>query len=206
MLSPRIVTIPPTSSSNTSLKNNSPMKSGFGTPIMQSPSRMKNKTFSPERIRRSASMLSPRMMHREVTMMHNLQRSPMSSPGRSRRGSMASLHDDHMKFEEGTQTSIDIPNYNPKLDEMTQTPNGYTRIDEMTQTSNIGNLKTTEKVVAKAIDRGVEKVIESGDTSPSSSKDSPIVVNHNQLEYKTWEELGIVDYYVLKDLKSGVSN
>lgn len=206
MLSPRIVTIPPTSSSNASSKHNSPMKSGSGTPIMQSPSRMKNKSFSPERIRRSASMLSPRMMHREVTMMHNLQRSPMSSPGRSRRGSMASLHDDHMKFEEGTQTSIDIPNYNPKLDEMTQTPNGYTRIDEMTQTSIIGNMKTSApKVIAKAIDRGIEKVIDS-DTSPNSSKDSPLVVNHNQLEYKTWEELGIVDYYVLKDLKSGVSN
>ncbi|CAO1350164.1 unnamed protein product [Diamesa hyperborea] len=144
MLSPRIVTIPPTSSSNASSKHNSPMKSGSGTPIMQSPSRMKNKTFSPERIRRSASMLSPRMMHREVTMMHNLQRSPMSSPGRSRQ----------------------------------------------------------PKVVAKAIDRAVEKVIDSDDTSPSSSKDSPIV-NHSQHEYKTWEELGIVDYYVLKDLKSG---
>ncbi|CAO1334808.1 unnamed protein product, partial [Diamesa serratosioi] len=148
MLSPRIITIPPTSSSNASSKNNSPMKSNSGTPIMQSPSRIRNRSFSPERIRRSASMLSPRMMHREVTMMHNLQRSPMSSPGRSRRGSMASLHDDHVKFEE-------------------------------------------------------EKVIDSGDTSPSSSKDSPTITNHNQLEYKTWEQLGIVDYFVLKDLKSG---
>lgn len=187
MLSPRIVTIPPTSSSNSSSKYNSPIKSAPTTPII-SPSKAYNRSSSPERtpIRRSVSSLSPRMMHREVTMMHNLQRSPMSSPARNRRASIASL-DGSVRAEEATQTSVD----NPKLDEMTQTPNGYTRIDEMTQTSIIGEAKFGEKVINN-----------SADSTPMSSNDSPVI---RHMELKSWEELGIVDYFVLKDLKSGVS-
>lgn len=184
MISPRIVTIAPTSSSSYSSKNNSPIKSAPTTPNMSSPSR-RMKSMSPERtpIRRSASSLSPRMIHRGVTMLHNLQRSPMQSPGRSRRGSVCSIGDvERMNAEEGTQTFIDL-----KYDEMTQTPSGHPRLDEMTQTS-----------------MNIELKCNSADTTPTSSKESPAIVQI-QPELKSWEELGIVDYFVLKDLKSGVS-
>lgn len=137
MLSPRIITIPPTSSSSHSSKNTSPNKSAPTTPMK------KTKSMSPERtpIRRSVSSLSPRMLHHhEVTMLHNLQRSPIASPGKTRRVSMSS---------------------------------------------------TDGQEIIKAEDQ-------SPAGSPSSnSKESP--------EIQSWEELGIVDYFVLKDLKSRVS-
>jgi hypothetical protein len=126
-------------------------------------------------------------------MLHNLQRSPISSPARARKASVGSIDDERMRMEEATQTSVDQPGYNPRSDEMTQTPNGYTRIDEMTQTSMIGELKFNEKTS------------NSVETTPTSSKDSPQVQQQQEM-FKSWEELGIVDYYVLKDLKSGVSS
>lgn len=91
-------------------------------------------------------------------------------------------------MEEGTQTSF----YNPRLDEMTQTPNMSARSDEMTQTSIIGDIKITQTYVGD-------------DSTPSSAKESPNVVGYHQPEFKSWEELGIVDYAVLRNLKSGVS-
>lgn len=187
MVSPRIVMIPPTSSSSFSSRNNSPYKSAPSTPCLHSPSK-RLRSSSPDRsIRRSVSSLSPRMIHREVTMMHNLQRSPGASPSRSRRTSCCSMDD---RQEYATQTFHD-----PKLDEMTQTPNGYARIDEMTQTSIIGELKFNDKSGGCG----------SEDTTPSSSKESPIVIQIEKPMFKSWEELGIVDYFVLKNLKSGVS-
>ena len=126
-------------------------------------------------------------------MMHNLQRSPISSPARARKASISSMDfEERARNEEATQTSVDQSGYNPRSDEMTQTPNGYTRIDEMTQTSMFGELKCSEKAS------------NSVETTPTSSKESPIVQQQQQ-SIKSWEELGIVDYYVLKDLKSGVS-
>ena len=192
MISPRIVMIPPTSSSSYSSKNTSPNKSAPSTPNLQSPSK-RSRPQSPDRtpIRRSVSSLSPRMMHREVTMMHNLQRSPISSPARARKASISSMDfEERARNEEATQTSVDQATYNPRSDEMTQTPNGCNRIDEMTQTSMFGELKCSEKAS------------NSVETTPTSSKESPVV---QQQSIKSWEELGIVDFYVLKDLKSGVS-
>lgn len=188
MVSPRIITIPPTSSSSHSSRNNSPIKSAPTTPNFNSPSK-RMKSMSPERLpmRRSVSSLSPRMIHREVTMMHNLQRSPMSSPGRIRRASICSM-DDNVRTEEATQTSNDQPCCGAKFDETT-----HQRTNEMTQTSF-------------SIDRGTEKTVGvscSVESTPTSSKDSPAV--QFQPEFKSWEELGIVDYFALKDLKSGVS-
>lgn len=87
--------------------------------------------------------------------------------------------------------------YNPRNDEMTQTPNGYPRIDEMTQTSMIIESKCSEQ-------RAVSGGCNSHESTPSSTKESPVVLQA-QPEYKSWEELGIVDYFTLKDLKSGVS-
>lgn len=187
MLSPRIITIPPTSSSSHSSRNNSPIKSAPTTPNFNSPSK-RMKSMSPERLpmRRSVSSLSPRMIHREVTMMHNLQRSPMSSPGRIRRASICSM-DEHV----ATQTSVDQSCYGAKFDE---TAHGCQRMNEITQTSF-------------SVDKGNEKAGGghcSADTTPTSSKDSPAV--QFQPEFKSWEELGIVDYFALKDLKSGVSD
>jgi hypothetical protein len=91
-------------------------------------------------------------------------------------------------MEEATQTSI----YHHKLDEMTQTPNMSARSDEMTQTSIIGDLKIMTETYT--VD----------DSTPSSAKESPNMAIY-QPEYKSWEELGIVDYNVIRDLKSGVS-
>lgn len=189
MISPRIITIPPTSSSSQhSSKNNSPIKSAPTTPNYHSQSR--TRSSSPEirtPIRRSVSSLSPREAHRGVTMLYNLtSRSPVQSPSKNRRNSFSSV--DHARTEEGTQTSI----YNPKLDEMTQTPNMSARSDEMTQTSIIGNIKMSDTYIVD-------------DSTPSSAKESPNIAVYQQPEYKSWEELGIVDYVVLKDLKSGVS-
>lgn len=193
MVSPKIITIPPTSSSSQhSSKNNSPVKSAPSTPNYHSPSpyRSRTRSSSPEirtPIRRSVSSLSPReFVHREVTMMYNLTRSPGTSPAKNRRNSFSA--DDHSRYEEATQTSI----YNPKLDEMTQTPNYSARNDEMTQTSIIGDIKDGGGCVGE-------------DLTPSSVKDSPNLVIFKQPEFKSWEELGIVDYSVIKDLKSGVS-
>lgn len=186
MISPKIITIPPTSSSSHSSRNNSPIKSAPTTPNSYSPSKTRVDSVTGTPIRRSVSSLSPRTIHREVTMLHNLMRSPGTSPARNRRNSITV----EVKTEGATQTSIDYP----RLDEMTQTPNGSVRADEMTQTSIIGDLKCTETC--------------SAEESPCSIKDSPITLNVYQQpmpEYKTWEELGIVDYHVLKDLKSGVS-
>lgn len=201
MLSPRIVTIPPTSSSSHSSKNNSPVKSAPTTPNCHSPSRRKSISMSPERapIRRSVSSLSPRMVHRGVTMLHNLQRSPVQSPARTRRNSTNSIDDHGCTMEDATQTSMEQHHYHPRLDEMTQTPNGYPRIDEMTQTSIIGDLKCTERS-----SNACNNTCNSAETTPSSCKESPMAAPI-QPEYKSWEELGIVDYFVLKDLKSGVS-
>lgn len=235
MFSPRIVMIPPTSSSShSSSKNNSPIKSAPTTPCLHSPSRRKSISMSPERtvMRRSVSSLSPRMIHRGVTMLHNLQRSPMQSPGRSRRNSTTSIDDhDRITMEDATQTSMDQCHYHPRLDEMTQTTNGYPRIDEMTQTSIIGEIKCNERGSARSErnnacgernsscnerssacnersapcnDRS-NNACNSADSTPMSSKESPVIMQV-QPEYKSWEELGIVDYFVLKDLKSGVSN
>ncbi|KAG5674444.1 hypothetical protein PVAND_004415 [Polypedilum vanderplanki] len=192
MVSPKIFTIPATSSSSYSSKNNSPIKSAPVTPNYHSPSKTRQNSVTPEKIRRSVSSLSPRSVHHGVTMLHNLTRSPGSSPLRHRRSSM-SAEDIRVKIsnEENAQTV----NFNPKLDEMTQTPNSV-RADEMTQTSIIGDLKCTEMFE---------------ESTPSSMKDSPgisvtyHVQQQQQPEFKSWEELGIVDYYTLKDLKSGVS-
>lgn len=190
MISPKIITIPPTSSSSQqSSKNNSPMKSAPTTPNYYSPShRSRTRSTSPEirtPIRRSVSSLSPReFVHREVTMLYNLTKSPATSPSKNHRMSFSA--DDHMRFEEATQTSLLNPN-----DEMTQTPSFSLRNDEMTQTSIIGNLKASDAYV--------------GDSTPSSTKESPDFVIIKQPDFKSWEELGIVDYTVIKDLKSGVS-
>lgn len=190
--SPMIITIPPTSSSSQhSSKNNSPMKSAPPTPNYFSPShRSRTRSSSPELrtpIRRSVSSLSPReFVHREVTMLYNLTtKSPASSPSKNHRNSFSA--DDNIRFEEATQTSI----FNPKLDEMTQTPNYSLRNDEMTQTSIIGDLKASDAYVA--------------DSTPSSIKESPNFVIFKQPDFKSWDELGIVDYTVIKELKSGVS-
>lgn len=190
-ISPRIVTIPPTSSSSQhSSKNNSPIKSAPTTPNYHSQSR--TRSSSPEirtPIRRSVSSLSPREVHRGVTMLYNLtSRSPGQSPTKNRRNSFSA--DDHYRMEEATQTSI----FNPKLDEMTQTPNMSAKSDEMTQTSIIGDMKIMTETYT--VD----------DSTPSSTKESPNIAVYQQPEYKSWEELGIVDYSVIRDLKSGVSN
>jgi hypothetical protein len=187
MISPKIITIPPTSSSSHSSMNNSPIKSAPTTPNCFSPSKHRiesSNNVTP--MRRSVSSLSPRMIHREVTMLHNLTRSPSASPSRNRKNSFSV----EFRTEEATQTSLD----HSKFDEMTQTPNGSCRTDEMTQTVIVGDLKCTDSC--------------SVEESPCSVKESPITLNIYQQpmpEYKSWEELGIVDYYVLKDLKSGVS-
>lgn len=187
LISPKIITIPPTSSSSHSSINNSPVKSAPTTPNYHSPSKSRtDMSYNGTPMRRSLSSLSPRTIHREVTMLHNLTRSPGTSPARNRRNSITF----DIKTEGATQTSLD----NPTQDEMTQTPNGCPHSDEMTQTNIIENLKCNET--------------SSVEESPCSVKDSPISINVYQQpvpEYKSWEELGIVDYYVLKDLKSGVS-
>jgi len=187
MISPKIITIPPTSSSSHSSMNNSPIKSAPATPNLFSPSRHRiDSANNGTPMRRSVSSLSPRMIHREVTMLHNLTRSPGASPSRNRKNSISF----EFKTEEGTQTSLD----HSRFDEMTQTPNGSVRTDEMTQTTIVGDIKCTDSC--------------SVEESPCSIKESPITLNIYQQpmpEYKSWEELGIVDYYVLKDLKSGVS-
>lgn len=180
MLSPRIVTIQPTSSSSHSSKNNSPIKSAPTTPNLHSPLK-RMKSVSPERtpIRRSVSSLSPRMIHREVTMMHNLQRSPMVSPSRTRRNSACSADDqDRMRLE---GNSDHVP-YDPRFDDP--------RMNEMTQTSMNVDLKSCEKTAG-------------GCCSVETTPGTPVV--NFQPEFKSWEEIGIVDYFVLKDLKSGVS-
>lgn len=184
MLSPRITTIPPTSSSSHSSKNTSPNKSAPTTPNMNSPSK-RMKSMSPERtlIRRSVSSLSPRMIHHHgVTMLHNLQRSPISSPARTRRASVSSLDGQEItKTEDATQTPEGLTTHDLQMYDITQTqksPHGMiessTRKNNEKSGAEIGSLEST-----------------------TSSKESP--------EIKSWEELGIVDYYVLKDLKSGVS-
>jgi hypothetical protein len=184
MISPKIITIPATSSSSHSSMNNSPIKSAPTTPIIYS-------VNTPERspMKRSVSSLSPRIVHREVTMLHNLMRSPASSPARPRRNSMSG--EERVRLEEATQTSID----HSKFDEMTQTPNGYARTDEMTQTSMVGDVRYSENVC-------------SAENTPICSESPAVTVVYQQQppEYKSWEELGIVDYYALKDLKSGVSH
>jgi hypothetical protein len=193
MFSPKIITIPATSSSSHSSRNNSPVKSAPVTPNYHSPSKSRQNSVTPERIRRSVSSLSPRTIHHGVTMLHNLTRSPGGSPSRNRRSSM-SAEDIRVRIsnEGNTQTIF----FTPKLDEMTQTPNGSYRMDEMTQTSIIGDIKCSEMC---------------GEESTPSSKDSPGMTVTYQVQQqqqpllKSWEELGIVDYYVLKDLKSGVS-
>lgn len=176
MLSPRIITIQPTSSSSHSSKNNSPIKSAPTTPNLHSPLK-RMKSMSPERtpVRRSVSSLSPRMIHREVTMMHNLQRSPMVSPSRSRRNSVCSA-DDQDRMRTGEANADQVP-YDP-------------RFDDAPHNLNV-DLKSCEKTGGGCC---------SAETTPGSP-----AVNF-QPEFKSWEELGIVDYFVLKDLKSGVSS
>jgi hypothetical protein len=186
MISPKIITIPATSSSSHSSKNNSPIKSAPATPLYyHSPS--KSKTATPEKspIKRSVSSLSPRMIHREVTMLHNLTRSPINSPAKNRRGSLTF----EISAEEGTQTSIDYVKY----DEMTQTPNGCMRSDEMTQTSMISDVKYVDSYI-----------VDEPQTS-SSPNESTHTAYQLQPEIKTWEELGIVDYNTINNLRSGVS-
>ena len=186
MLSPQIITIPPTSSSSHSSKNTSPNKSAPTTPTMNSPSK-RMKSMSPERtpIRRSVSSLSPRMFnHHGVTMLHNLQRSPISSPAKARRASVSSSVDgqDITTTEDATQTPTRHSFHDVQTYEDIKTP----QMTERTQSGFNNNSKTIEKSGA------VSSSLES-----TSSKESP--------EFKSWEELGIVDFYVLKDLKSGVS-
>ncbi|CRL02761.1 CLUMA_CG016008, isoform A [Clunio marinus] len=190
MVSPRIVTIPPTSSSSYSSKNNSPIKSAPSTPNIHSPAR-RNRPISPERtiLRRSVSSLSPRAVHREVTMLHNLQRSPMISPSRSRRASVCSLEDGKSsRIEEATQTFNGNVSYNQMSSDMIQSSNNYNEINR--NEINFG---------AKVGGGGVNSL----ETTPTSSKESPNIKNQ---QYKSWEELEIVDYFVIKDLKSGVSS
>lgn len=180
---------PPTSSSNSS-KNNSPIKSTPSTPLLRSPCYLKprSKSMSPDRSRRLSTPTSPRVTHREITMLHNLQRSPISSPLRSRR---SSFEECHKKYEEGTQTNGFI-----KSDEMTQTPNHYSRLDEMTQTSLMGDLVNT-KLVKECSQK--EKYNYADKCYEPVKESFPVVT------YTTWEELGIVDYDIIKHLKSGVS-
>lgn len=169
MLSPRIVTTQPTSSSSYSSKNNSPIKSAPTTPNFYSPTKRLRST-SPDRMpmRRSVSSLSPRMIHhRGVTMLHNLQRSPMTSPGRSRRASICSIDDD--------QAPAEPPPYEIHRADETQS---HLKFDGGLQT-----ITTSHKHF--------------DDETPNSSNESP--------PYKSWEELGIVNSFTLKDLKSGVS-
>lgn len=153
MLSPRIITVP-LISSNHSSHHTSPVKSAPTTPnSCCSSKRTPERTF----IRRSVSSLSPRAAHHSVTMLHNLQRSPLMSP-RSRRGSVGST-DGFGKAEDG---------------------HCCTPGHEHFESKNCGNVEMT----------------------PASCKDSPAVT---QPRFKSWEELGIVDYSYIKDLKSGVS-
>ena len=161
MVSPRIVTFPPTSSSSHSSKNNSPIKSAPTTPNLCSPYK-RTRPPSPDRtpIRRSVSSLSPRMAHRGVTMMHNLQKSPQTSPGRSRRGSNCNIDKaGENPFEQGCFGSN--PQHGSANYEM----------------RNFASVETTPE----------------GPTAPYTP------------QFKSWEELGIVDYSYLKDLRSGVS-
>lgn len=125
--------------------------------------------------------------------MHNLQRSPATSPGRIRRMSISSLsdHGDRPRSVGATQTSYEqVGSRTPRLDETTQT-SYHARIDEITQTSQEAKRGDTPNQ------------LNDDESSPDSAViDSP-VTQYKQI--KSWEELGIVDYYTLKDLRSGVS-
>lgn len=150
MLSPRIITVP-LISSNHSSRHTSPVKSAPTTPnSCCSSKRTPERTF----IRRSVSSLSPRTAHHSVTMLHNLQRSPLMSP-RSRRGSVGST--------DGFGRPEDIHCSTP----------GH----EHFETRTFNNVEMTPN--------------------------SPAV--NLQPRFKSWEELEIVDYSYIKDLKSGVS-
>lgn len=179
MLSPRVITVPPILSTCSS-KYNSPIKSAPTTPNSHShsPSR-RMRSVSPERnfIRRSVSSLSPRMIHREVTMMHNLQRSPIMSPGRSRRASVCSV--DEATQDQQCRCEFDH----------SKTHDHHPRIDEVTQTSFAFNSSAAGHNI---------------DVASTSSKESPSIAHH-QPSIKSWEELGFVDYPTVKDLRSGVS-
>jgi hypothetical protein len=94
--------------------------------------------------------------------------------------SSLSDHGDRPRLEEGTQTSYEQPH--------PSTP----RLHEMTQTSFEVTLVRQEPTQPLGED----------ESSPDSAViESPIT----KYQIKSWEELGIVDYYVLKDLRSGVS-
>jgi hypothetical protein len=87
-----------------------------------------------------------------------------------------------------------------KSDEMTQTPNNYTRIDEMTQTSLFGDSVFPEKQPRKHNHCMMRETTPPSSGGKSASKEDPMVK-----KFQSWEELGIVDHYTLKNLKSGVS-
>jgi hypothetical protein len=146
MTSPRHNTyVPPTSITGNILSltphSNAAAPSTPGS--CNSPSKRQERTF----MRRSVSSLSPREVHRGVTMLHNLARSPGTSPGRCQ---SSRNYDDYDYFRSSSRN---------------------------------------------------ESHMCSRDASPIMETRQ----QQQQPEVKSWEELGIVDYFVLKDLKSGVS-
>lgn len=118
-------------------------------------------------------------------MMHNLQRSPIMSPGRSRRASVCSVDEhDKMRHDEAVHDQQCRCEF-----DHSKTHDHHPRIDEVTQTSFAFN--------TSAAGHNIE-------VASTSSKESPSIAHH-QPSFKSWEELGFVDYPTVKDLKSGVS-
>ena len=258
--SPKIVTIPATSSSNSSGRN-TPLKKCPCSPTSPMHKFHRSKSMSPERriVKIPVSMMSPRTHHKTITMMHNLQRSPIHSP--SRRNSNSSNFNDQMDLGRFNETQM-LLNHS-RYDEGTQTPNGYLKIDELSQTSEMLDLKCADKFEKKLMKcsqvspirikvsptensnqilnqlslmnqmNQMNPVIQVNQFSqlnevkqPNNSKYIPMV-SHPILnpsvvpevpvetpqestvtppvKIKSWEELEIVEFYTLKDLKSGVS-
>lgn len=260
--SPKIVTIPATSSSNSSGRN-SPLKKCPCSPTSPMHQFHRSKSMSPERrvVKIPVSMMSPKTHHKTITMMHNLQRSPIHSP--SRRNSNSSNINDQMDMGRFHETQLLLSH--SRFDEGTQTPNGYLKIDEQSKTSEMLDLKSADKFEKKLKKcsqmsplkikvsptensnqmlnqlslmnqmNQMNPVIQVNEFSQiiNDSKQSnrsklnlmtshpilnPSIVpnevpvetpkestNTPPVEIKSWEELEIVEFYTLKDLKSGVS-